>query len=743
MFKGERKQYERRVLHALEDPTVLSIVIDIMESTDYKLPHGGRQDKFTKGVKSTFIGALVHGVGCNLYRTTDTIEKSANLITHILLTEIDNYRKRHGGKTPSVLYLQVDGGSENANHTVIYTLEYLVAKGVISCTVFTRLPTGHGHGDDDGAFGMIKRVTAGCAFMTWDSMKDYLEQKFAESKLKVCVVDLLVINDWAAFLAPHFDNFERAFKLTQTQHQFKFTAVPCSKLFPFGVCVTYRAFACEKSIEGRIVDRGKATTRLGREIGIDFVNLLCHWQPPIGHNDRQVAGDYFMRSWPTMHEIPYVDFAAGSIESLKSVKVYIAGHAGFTEDQKSNWALWFGAVIPDSLNAREYALDLSKHQRRFNVPLQRELCYSLHVIRPWTGAELVPCCVDTDHFELPELDLNGFALGCITGSYHIAPPPRFYTFKNPWMEAAFKWVVESNAFLTFKDQLKSSTGPPLKAALARRVLLNGTLPYAYKSATVPALRANAQASCMEQIRGLFLSPNTGEGDAFYGSIMTTLCRSGKLDEVLCSIRTLDITRRLLRGPMSDSFIHTIMVLFADRDMRLANRHSAANSRKDHDNVYARSCFLVNDLACTSQLSFYERGFVPFKVFCVWNIFVIDVTGKQYSSVCLLEGQCVGEEYQVAVDALVLRYNGLLDVQWTCRPHNALGFAAEHVCHDYPLLGVDLDRPADYSVVYFFASLCHVVLDCPIIWNADAHLDHFTKQLRLFMAQGELEFVMPH
>ena len=50
-----------------------------------------------------------------LYRTLETAHKGANLVIFCILSEIDNFRQRNNGRYPDEIYLQVDGGAENAN----------------------------------------------------------------------------------------------------------------------------------------------------------------------------------------------------------------------------------------------------------------------------------------------------------------------------------------------------------------------------------------------------------------------------------------------------------------------------------------------------------------------------------------------------------------------------------------------------------------------------------------------------
>ena len=59
-----------------------------------------------------------------LYKFLGLVSKSANLTVHALLDQIRRYLNREG-KFPRKLYLQFDGGAENANQTVLGWLQVL------------------------------------------------------------------------------------------------------------------------------------------------------------------------------------------------------------------------------------------------------------------------------------------------------------------------------------------------------------------------------------------------------------------------------------------------------------------------------------------------------------------------------------------------------------------------------------------------------------------------------------------
>ena len=59
---------------------------------------------------------------------------------------LEQYEKAHK-KLPRKLYIQVDGGPENANKYVLSMIELLISKRVCKEIFLTRLPTGHTHED--------------------------------------------------------------------------------------------------------------------------------------------------------------------------------------------------------------------------------------------------------------------------------------------------------------------------------------------------------------------------------------------------------------------------------------------------------------------------------------------------------------------------------------------------------------------------------------------------------------------
>lgn len=57
---------------------------------------------------------------------------------------------------PEIIFIQIDGGSENANETVLALCELLVIKRFGRVLHLTRLPPGHTHDDINGKLNAMK-----------------------------------------------------------------------------------------------------------------------------------------------------------------------------------------------------------------------------------------------------------------------------------------------------------------------------------------------------------------------------------------------------------------------------------------------------------------------------------------------------------------------------------------------------------------------------------------------------------
>lgn len=131
-FMRERATYQRRKRYAMEHrDTVLSIIIDKMDQDHCKVPSKGTQYELSHPLKVgmhnfltclhcdrwqirlilTFLvgltGVKEHGVSVTFYRTIDSVNKGANLTIHCISKQLEEWIRRHNGKCPEEIFVQV------------------------------------------------------------------------------------------------------------------------------------------------------------------------------------------------------------------------------------------------------------------------------------------------------------------------------------------------------------------------------------------------------------------------------------------------------------------------------------------------------------------------------------------------------------------------------------------------------------------------------------------------------------
>lgn len=132
-------------------PTVMSVIIDLEDSSKTGLPYLGMEASFAKQIEHHLTGAKLHGDHVHFFPTMNTVGKSANLTCYCILRTIEMFHARHK-RFPETIYVQVDGGSENANETVLAMCELIIQKRFGKVLLLCRLPPGHTHDDIDGKY---------------------------------------------------------------------------------------------------------------------------------------------------------------------------------------------------------------------------------------------------------------------------------------------------------------------------------------------------------------------------------------------------------------------------------------------------------------------------------------------------------------------------------------------------------------------------------------------------------------
>ena len=167
-----------------------------MDQTKVSVPNCGTQDEFQHPLNQYIIGVKEHGHDVTVYSTIGTVRKGADLTLYCILDRIEAWKIRNNGRFPEKLYLQVDGGSENANQYLLTMLELLVSKRVVREIYYTRLPTGHTHEDIDACFGVIRTHLFGHHYRTLGQFRTLIESAFTAKHMKAKVKYVYVVPNY-------------------------------------------------------------------------------------------------------------------------------------------------------------------------------------------------------------------------------------------------------------------------------------------------------------------------------------------------------------------------------------------------------------------------------------------------------------------------------------------------------------------------------------------------------------------
>jgi len=166
MIEMQRGAYMQNRQRAQTRPDLyMSLIIDGMSQDHCVLPYYGGKHVETKAqLKQKIVGAKQHGFARTFYRLYPHVQSGANVACEVLLHEIES-RMDHCIENdvpfPRHLYLQIDGGPENACKTFYGLCELLVREGVFDHIDVARLPVGHTHEDIDALFGVLWRAAQG------------------------------------------------------------------------------------------------------------------------------------------------------------------------------------------------------------------------------------------------------------------------------------------------------------------------------------------------------------------------------------------------------------------------------------------------------------------------------------------------------------------------------------------------------------------------------------------------------
>mmetsp|Transcript_23825 Transcript_23825/g.44243 ORF Transcript_23825/g.44243 Transcript_23825/m.44243 type:complete len:636 (+) Transcript_23825:356-2263(+) len=271
LFMLERNEYKRRCDTALRNKnTIMSGIIDGMDQGHCRCPYKGTQNSFSHPLSQSLTGFLEHGHGLTIYRTVETVTKGANLTLYCILAQLESWKNRHGGNYPEEFYLQIDGGSENANQYLLAMMELLIVKRICRVIYVTRLPTGHTHEDIDACFGLIWTAFRHRPCESLQRYKQFIEDALGDSALKANVVDVMVVPDYKTYFSGCIDeNLGQLHTNMNTQHQWRFEAMKCNKFFPYGAKTTYKAYSSNEVIEFEKLPKASCISRIGQVTGLE------------------------------------------------------------------------------------------------------------------------------------------------------------------------------------------------------------------------------------------------------------------------------------------------------------------------------------------------------------------------------------------------------------------------------------------------------------------------------------------
>ena len=147
------------------------------------------------------LGVKEHGVGLTIFRNFDNVSKGCNVTILCVLLMLEKFKIRWG-YYPEILYLQVDGGSENANQYVLAMLELLVVKRCCRDVYYSRLPAGHTHEDIDAAFAVIWACFRSDPCETVTKYRTRIEKAFGMTCLHAEFEDIYIVPDYKKVLSP-------------------------------------------------------------------------------------------------------------------------------------------------------------------------------------------------------------------------------------------------------------------------------------------------------------------------------------------------------------------------------------------------------------------------------------------------------------------------------------------------------------------------------------------------------------
>jgi hypothetical protein len=469
--------------NAAGDHSIMSIIIDGMDQSHCKVPYLGTQATFSNPLSQSITGVKVHGHGIILYRTIDTVKKGANLTIYVILASLENWRKEYG-KYPDELYIQVDGGSENANQYVLGMLELLVIKRVCRLIYFTRLPTGHTHEDIDACFSIIWGVFRYRPCETLQGYKKLIEDHLSTSKLNAQLVDVMILPNYKNFIENSIDSkISRLHKQSQTQHQWRFQAVRVpNESFIHGCKTSYKAYSSDKIVELVPKPKLQCLSMIGRYTGLEPVTVHCPWMPSaelICTNKLRpgVEGMTLIKQLPTSSSfapVPFPELGVDNINKcLSDVRVHFQNDPGIL----AAWNDWASTWAPRTNSVDEYLGQILSSGEDMHQPLKYILLSKSSLSKSdeiWSSSDFLAENRLNSNFEWPA-EVIALARNSVTTSENPDPPNPRLTVGTDTTLAANRNYFFQHSSNYYDVELRKCNNLVLQDRLKRRTEISGVM----------------------------------------------------------------------------------------------------------------------------------------------------------------------------------------------------------------------------------------------------------------------------
>ena len=228
--------YERTYLTCMNCVQVLSVAMDGADQSAHDLPKVvGRVPKDLQPWPQKLQCVLLHGSVLCMFNVLNVVHAGANMAMTCLMRALQIMED----DIPEVLYLQVDGGSENWNQVLFGLIDLLFdLYGKLKKVIVSRLPVGHTHIDVDRFFSYLNKKLFGTSaggrkdganVFTREEFSDIFFQSMASNKdtmlLQHRLEDLNGSYDFWSWLSPHFYNGFSGYGSSGNVHVLKYERI--------------------------------------------------------------------------------------------------------------------------------------------------------------------------------------------------------------------------------------------------------------------------------------------------------------------------------------------------------------------------------------------------------------------------------------------------------------------------------------------------------------------------------------